>query len=107
MNARYVVDAGGVQYTPNTNVSAGDIVVQSGLIGVAKCDITSGSVGYLAIEGTYEMKKPEAQVFDAGTKVYWNTISGCTSTASGNVLVGMAAETVIGGDTVVRVLLNK
>lgn len=46
-----------------------------------------------ALEGVFELPKASAQAWALGAKVYWdNTAKNCTTTASGNSLIGAAGE---------------
>ena len=49
--ARFIQTGDAVDYTPGADVSAGDVVVQGDLVGVAKLDIAAGKAGSLALTG--------------------------------------------------------
>ena len=74
MGARFVQRGDAVDYTPSSDVSAGDVVVQGELVGVAKLDIKADALGALAVSGVFDFPKEVGQgtAIAAGTKVYWN-----------------------------------
>ena len=55
--AQFVHDGKSIDYTPSADVTAGDVVVQEDLVGVAKFDIASGVLGALAVEGVFDFPK--------------------------------------------------
>jgi predicted RecA/RadA family phage recombinase len=106
-DAKYVQPGDSIDYTPTSAVPAGAIVIQSGLVGVAKLDIPANTLGALAVSGLFDVKKTTVAI-SAGAKVYWNaTSSFATNVASGNTYIGLAAQDVTSGGAVVKVLLNK
>lgn len=86
-------------YTPGSNVSAGDVVVQGDMTCVATQDITANELGALAINGgVWKCPKSTGSgtALSAGTKVYWDaTNEVVTSTAGANKVFGYA-ETAAG-----------
>lgn len=106
-NARFVQEGKAIDYTAGSaGVSAGDIVVQGGLAGVAKLDIPANATGAIALDGVYEVVKDSVAV-SAGAIVYWDaTSSYATTVSSGNTRIGLATEAVTSGATVVNVKLN-
>ena len=106
-DAAFVSPGESIDYTPTSAVAAGSVIVQSGLVGVAKLDIPANTLGALAVSGLFDFKKTTVAI-DAGAKVYWNATSSFATTASsGNTLLGLAAETVTSAGATVKVLLNK
>jgi predicted RecA/RadA family phage recombinase len=74
-----------VDYTPGSAVDAGDVVVQSSLVGVALRAIDASAKGGLAITGVFLCAKGtgSGKALSAGTLVYWDdTNNVVTSTAS-------------------------
>ena len=55
--AQFIHDGKSIDYTPGADVSAGDVVVQNDLIGIAKLDIASGALGALAVTGVFDLPK--------------------------------------------------
>lgn len=108
MAARYIQDDESVDYTPVSAVSAGDVVVQGDLVGVAKIDIAAGRQGALAVEGIFDFPKSTAvgSAITAGTTVYWNAAAQqATATAAGNKLLGKTTKAAADADATVRVRL--
>jgi len=106
-DAKYVQPGDSIDYTPTSAVAAGSVVIQGGLVGVAKLDIAANTLGALAVTGLFDFTKTTVAI-TAGAKVYWNTTSSfATNVASGNTYIGLAAEAVASAGATVKVLLNK
>ena len=108
MAVRYIQDDESVDYTPGSNVTAGDVVVQGDLVGVAKLDILAGRLGALAVEGVFDFPKSTAggSAIAVGTTVYWNAgAQQATATATGNKLIGKTTKAAADADATVRVRL--
>ena len=94
-----------VDYTPGAAVSAGEVVVQGTMVGVATKDIAASTRGALRVGGVFDFAKGSGAI-TAGALVYWNdTANQATTTASGNKLIGPAVEAAADGDSTVRALL--
>lgn len=96
-------------FTAAAAISAGDGVLQGSIFGVAPADIANGEVGLLNLGGVYELPKAASQAWTVGAKVYWDdTNDVCTTTASGNTLIGCAFAAVGSGagETLGQVRLN-
>lgn len=79
------------------------------LFGVAMNDVDSGDDGVFVTEGVFDLAKAASQAWTVGAKVYWdNTAKACTTTASGNTLIGVAVAAVGSGagETIGRVRLG-
>jgi|SaaInlStandDraft_4_1057021.scaffolds.fasta_scaffold113581_1 predicted RecA/RadA family phage recombinase len=74
MNAVFRQRGDAVDYIPEADVSAGDVVVQNDLVGVAKLDIKAGERGALALTGVYAVTKATGAgaAIEAGVKLQWN-----------------------------------
>ncbi len=108
MAARYIQDDDSVDYTPGTAVTAGDVVVQGDLVGVAKIDIAANKLGALAVEGIFDFPKSTAggSAIAAGTTVYWSAgAQQATATSAGNKLLGKTTKAAADADATVRVRL--
>ena len=57
MGAEFVHEGNAIDYTPGADVSAGDVVVQGDLVGVAKRDISANTLGALAVAGVFDFPK--------------------------------------------------
>ena len=55
--ATFIQDGKSIDYTPGSAVSAGDVVVQGDLIGIAKLDIAADALGALAVKGVFDFPK--------------------------------------------------
>ena len=90
MKATYVQRGEYIDIVPETDVSAGDIVVRGRLVGVSKLDIKAGTLGAVATTGVYDVAKGDT-AFAAGDKVYWNAAEG-KAAAEGGVLLGLCVQ---------------
>ena len=115
--AARVYDGDSIPYTPpSTAVNAGDVVVQGSFCCIANDPIAVSALGSLFTNGVYDVPK-DTSTFSAGDLVYWNAtgnpVTGtagtgaCTSTASGNVLIGLAMQAQLTGDAYIRLMLNQ
>jgi len=78
-----------VDYTPLGAVSAGDVIVQGALIGIALEPIAAGEKGALAVECVADFTKLTGDTMAVGVRAYWNeSLSIATTTAAGNVFLG-------------------
>lgn len=108
--AIFIHDGNSIDYTPGANVSAGDVVAQGELVGIAKLDIVANALGALAVTGVFDLPKATGAgtAITAGAKVYWNaTASQATTTASGNKYLGKTVRAAADGDATVRVRLEQ
>ena len=119
--ARFIHDGHSIDYTPGADVSAGDVVVQGDLIGIAKLDIAADTLGALAVTGVFDLPKATGAGtgITAGAKVYWRPAAdpdpAVATTASGDggdppapfPYVGKAVRTAADGDATVRVRLEQ
>lgn len=106
------VQRGDVLYTQNTTgalVASGAGVLLGALFGVAANRSAVDTDLVLNLDGVFRLPKAASQAWTVGARVYWdNTNKVCTTTASGNTLIGVAWAPVAGGagDTEGRVRLN-
>lgn len=72
--AQFVQEGKSIDYTPGADVSAGDIVVQGDLLGVAQIDIAANQLGAVAVAGVFDIDKATGvgTGIAVGTKVYWD-----------------------------------
>jgi predicted RecA/RadA family phage recombinase len=105
MNAIYVGTGTTVDHRPTTNLPAGHVVIQNGLVGITKSPAPAGSLCALHIVGMFDIKK-DASAFSVGSIVYWDaTNERATSTETGNVPMGRAAAVAAASDPTVRTIL--
>ncbi len=110
--ALFVHDGKSIDYTPGANVSAGDVVVQGDLIGIAKLDIVSGILGALAVTGVFDVPKTAgaSEAIVAGAKVYWDVADSVAKTddeSAANKYLGKTIAAAGDDDTTVRVRLEQ
>lgn len=105
-----------IPYTPSGSaVTAGEVVVQGVLAGVAARPIADGDLGTLDIEGLFDFPKITGAI-NAGTAVYWDAsgdpvggtagTGAATATVGSNTFLGNAIEDAASGDATVRVRLT-
>lgn len=104
-----------IDYTPSAAVYGGDVVVLSGIVGVATTDIAANAKGSLSVSGLKYVPKTTA-AWSVGLPVHWNSTgdpdSGTAGTGAANQLgvgtyMGMAAAAAASGDDRGYVLLGK
>jgi len=94
-----------IDYTPDADVAAGDVVVQGTLLGVATEKIEADALGSLAIEGVFDFPKEEVAM-TVGQDVYWddNADVAFTPGATG-MYIGKCVKAAAATDARVRVKL--
>lgn len=95
-----------LDYTAGANILSGELVVSGDLAGVAVADIANGEVGSVNLKGVYKFPKVAGAVTQ-GQKLYLVVADkNLTTTASTNVLVGVANKAAGSGDATVELLLK-
>ena len=112
MTATYIHEGNSIDYTPAADVSAGDVVVQGELVGVAKLDIPANTLGALAVVGVFDFPKATgaSTAIAEGVDVYWDESAGeaTTDSASGaNKRIGRSVAAAGDSDTTVRVRMSQ
>ena len=88
------------------DIASGDFVLIGVIGGVAKTNIADGKTGAVHINGVFSIAKASGAITQ-GAKLYWNSSnSNLTTTASGNTIVGVAAEAAASSDATAKLLLN-
>lgn len=105
MQARYIQRGESIDFLPDRDIAAGEIVIRNGLVGVAKIPVGKGTPGSLALSGVFDVTKTVRCAFSVGAAVYWDTVRQSAVT-SGELLLGLAAESSKLNDSHVRVILN-
>ncbi len=106
--ATFVQNGKYVDYTPTAALTAGAVIVQADLIGVAVRDIPANTLGVLAVEGVFNFPKATgaSTAIAVGTSVYWASgTSTATATASGNKLIGKVVRAAADADATALVKL--
>ena len=110
MTVKFIQRGDAVDYTPDANVSAGEVVVQGDLVGVAKLDIQAGVLGVVAVSGVFDFPKDtgSASAVSAGAKLYWDAENEiATPTADSNKYIGKAVADAAADDSTVRVRVSQ
>ena len=105
----FVHDGDAIDYTPATDVAAGDVVVQGDLIGAAKMPIAAGTLGALAVEGVFDFPKGDGQMF-AGDAAYWDEAAQRVvenPDSEANPLLGWVVRDAESDEHTVRVKLDR
>lgn len=106
--AIYVQEGDLVDYTPSGVVSAGDVIVQGDLVGVAPRPLAANELGSLIVFGVCDFAKSTGVSYTVGTTLYWDdTNNVVTATATGNKLIGKSVRAAASADTTVRVRLSQ
>jgi predicted RecA/RadA family phage recombinase len=72
--AQFVQQGNSIDHTPSGAITAGDVVVQGDLIGIAQVDCAANQLGALAVVGVFDIDKATGvgTGIAVGTKVYWD-----------------------------------
>lgn len=110
--ATFVQEGERVDYTPATDVAAGDVVVQGELVGIAKTPIAANAPGALAVDGVADFPKATGATtaITAGAKVYWDAVNQQATTleaAGVNKFIGKTTQAAGDNDATVRVRLSQ
>lgn len=103
MSATYVQRGDRIDHTPSSAVSAGDIVVQGSLVGIATEDLEANKKGSLAVEGVFDIDK-ENVAFSVGDDVYYDEEHGLAFAGQG-VYLGKCVAAAAADDDTVKVKL--
>ena len=112
MLTKFVHEGQAVDYTPSSDVAAGDVIVQGVLLGVARCAIKAGANGALAVAGVFDFPKAIGQnmAVAAGVTLFWdaqNKVATTDSYEGNRRLIGKATAAAGDNDTTVRVRLTQ
>lgn len=107
MNARYFQQGNSLDYTPTSDVSAGDVIaLQNNYWGIAKLDIAANNLGSLAVTGVYQVAKAAGEIA-FGALLYWNASTNqAQTTPIANAYIGRAAAAAADADGEVLLALN-
>ena len=110
MATNYIQEGGAITVTaPSGGTTSGLGVKIGSLFGVAATTQLINEDVVLLTEGVFELVKVGSQAWSVGDPIYWNDTSKyCTTTASGNLDIGVCVEAVGSGsgDTLGKVRLN-
>ncbi|HNO80538.1 MAG TPA: DUF2190 family protein [Phycisphaerae bacterium] len=108
--AKFIHDGNSIDYTPGTDVAAGDVVVQGELVGIAKTAIAANLIGAIAVSGVFDVPKATgvSTAITAGANVYWDAANSVATTdddTGNNKLLGKTVLAAADGDATVRIRL--
>jgi len=103
----YVQEGESIQVAAPYAVSSGDgVQVGTALFGVAATTAASGADVVIKTNGVFDVKAKSTDTPAIGAKLYWdNTNKEITTTATSNLLCGIALVAKASGDTTVRMIL--
>ena len=109
---QFIHDGNSIDYTPSADVTAGDVVVQGELVGIAKLDIAADALGALAVIGVFDLPKTAGvgEAIAAGAEVYWDAgdqVAKTDSEAGANKKLGKTVAAAGDDDTTVRVRMSQ
>ncbi len=98
--AVFYADGEAVDYTPNADIAAGDVVDLGDFVGIAVTAIASGTLGALQVEGVYYAPKKTGETWTLGQPLFWDV--GTTSFTNGvsysEAAAGLAWAAAASGD---------
>lgn len=107
--ATYVQRGESIDYTPSSDVSAGDVIVLGDLVAVATLDIKANVLGALATCGVFDFTKAASDGGIAvGALCYWDAAEKVAKTdceSGANKLIGIAVKAALTAETSVRIAL--
>jgi predicted RecA/RadA family phage recombinase len=107
MDALIVHEGITIDYTPDGDVAAGDVVALGDVgIGIAHEAIASGVMGSLHVDCVVDIPKTEREAINAFEWVYWVTSAGTADSTAGPSC-GMCTLAAAADDTRVRVKLQQ
>ena len=113
---RYQSNSCSIDYTPGSAVTAGDVIVQGSVVGIATQDIAASVKGSLALDGVFKVPKITG-ANAVGTLIYWDPTGdpvggtsgtgAATSTAGSLKQLGYVAVASLSADEKVQVVLSR
>ncbi len=115
MQATLVQEGQRIDYTPQTAVAAGAVIVLGALVAIAHRAIEAAKAGALAVEGVFDVVKANVAIAE-GVALYWDAdgdpmggtagSGAATTTAAGNTYMGLSIVAAPAGDAKVRLRLG-
>ena len=110
--AQFVQQGNSIDHTPAGAITAGDVVVQGDLIGIAQIDCAADQLGALAVTGVFDIDKATGvgTGITVGTKVYWDVAdqqAKADDESGANKYLGKTIAAVGDDDATVRVRLEQ
>jgi predicted RecA/RadA family phage recombinase len=104
--ARRIQCGDAIDHTPSGALTAGDVVVQQALVGVAPQDVAANALGAVEIEQVWRCAK-DASVFAVGDPAYWDdTNNQMKADPSVGPYAGIVVKAAATGDSTVDVRLD-
>lgn len=105
--ATFVAEGVMIDYTPGSAVTAGSVVVQNGLLGIATHPIDANAKGALRVAGVFDFPKKTNEAISIGTVVYWDSTNGWVTATSSYAppVAGITVKAALAADTTCRVRL--
>ena len=107
MGATFRQDGNSIDHTPSTAKTAGDVVVQGGILGVVTTDIAASVKGSLAITGVYRFTKETGFAVTAGQRMFYDAANDRINVAGTGDFAGLAVLAAGSSDTTVDVNINE
>ena len=107
--AEIVHSSSGYKYTNtgSTPITAGTVVVNSKLFGIASATIAAGATGWIETKGVWEIECGNTETSNIGDVAYWNaSTSKITATKGTNLPVGYFTTKIASGTTSCPILLG-
>jgi len=110
--AQFIHDGSSIDYTPGGAVTAGAVVVQGEMIGIAKVAIPANALGALAVVGVFDVPKATgaSTAITAGANMYWDATNSVATTdddTGNNKLLGKTVLAATDADATVRIRMNQ
>jgi len=110
--AQFIQQGNSIDHTPAGAITAGDVVVQGDLIGIAQVDCVANQLGALAVTGVFDIDKATGggTGIAVGTKVYWDVAdqqAKADDEAGANKYLGKTIAAAGDNDATVRVRLEQ
>lgn len=103
----YVSPGENVTITAGAALTAGNGLKTGQLFGVVQETVASGADVVVVTRGVFDLAKVSAQAWTVGALIYWDdTAKNCTTTATGNLLIGCAIAAAANPSSTGRVRLN-
>jgi predicted RecA/RadA family phage recombinase len=106
MEAIFVQDGFSIDYTPDADVAAGQVVVLGNVCFVAKVPIASGALGAVAATGVYDVEKTADLEIAAGDALFFNVTTRKITKTTSDVYFGPAVAASAAAATTVRANLR-
>ena len=108
----FVQEGSAIDYTPNADVEAGEVVVQNDLVGVTKRKIPANTQGALHVAGVFDFPKASgaSTAIATGVSVFWDVADAeakVDSETGANKLIGKTIAAAVDSDTTVRVRMSQ